>query len=46
MAGDAGGRELLERLNLEGFTPGSEDLFDGIDRMMKAVNRFSHVPAA
>jgi phosphonate transport system substrate-binding protein len=46
MAGDAEGRELLKRLNLEGFTPGAEELFDGIDRMMKAVDRFSNAPAA
>lgn len=46
MAGEVEGRALLEQLNLEGFTPGAAELFDGIDRMMKAVNRFGHAPAA
>ena len=46
MAGDGEGQELLQQLNLEGFAPGSDGLFDGIDRMMKAVDRFNHVPAA
>ena len=46
MTGDGEGRELLKRLNLDGFAPGSGELFDGIDRMMRAVNRFNHVPAA
>ena len=46
MADEAQGRELLKRLNLEGFTPGNEELFDGIERMMKVVDRFGNAPAA
>ncbi len=46
MADDARGRDLLRRLNLDGFTAGTEDLFDGIERMMKAVTRFGDAPAA
>jgi phosphonate transport system substrate-binding protein len=39
MAADAEGRELLRRLNLDGFTfaPDSERLFDGIARMARVV---------
>ena len=46
MGRDAESRDLLGRLNLDGFTAGSDDLFDGIDRMMKAVHRTTDAPAA
>jgi len=37
MAADPEGRALLGRLNLDGFTPGSDDLFSSIDRMRLEV---------
>lgn len=39
MAADAEGRELLRQLNLDGFAfaPDSERLYDGIERMARAV---------
>jgi len=39
MASDGEGQDLLNRLNLDGFTPGSDGLFEDIDRMMRAVDR-------
>lgn len=41
MRDDPEGRGLLERLNLDGFTPGNNALFEGIARMMKAVAQSS-----
>lgn len=38
MASDAEGRELLRRLNLDGFTAGEERLFDGIAAMARAMD--------
>lgn len=46
MAGDAEGRAFLKQLNLDGFAAGSERLFDGIERMMKVVNRGPDAAAA
>lgn len=46
MASDAEGKGLLGRLNLDGFAKGSEGLFDGIQTMMNAVDRFQGAPAA
>ena len=37
MAADPQGAALLRRLRLDGFTPGSPDLYDGIARMMATV---------
>jgi phosphonate transport system substrate-binding protein len=37
MKDDPEGRALLKELNLDGFTPGSDRLFDGIERNMKIV---------
>ena len=36
MAADPEGGELLRRLNLDGFTPGSEQLYDRVRQMMNA----------
>jgi phosphonate transport system substrate-binding protein len=38
MASDPEGRGLLERLNLDGFTRGNAQLFDGIAAMARAVD--------
>jgi phosphonate transport system substrate-binding protein len=38
MASDAEGRDLLKRLNLDGFTAGNERLFDGIAAMAAVVD--------
>lgn len=38
MASDAEGRDLLKRLNLDGFTVGNERLFDGIAAMAAVVD--------
>ena len=38
MSQSAAGKELLKRLNLDGFVAGDEALFDGIARMMRALN--------
>ena len=38
MAGDAEGKALLRRLNIDGFIAGSPRLYDEVARMMKAVN--------
>ncbi len=46
MADDAEGRALLGQLNLDGFTAGSERLFDGIESMMNAVNRAANAAAS
>jgi ABC-type phosphate/phosphonate transport system substrate-binding protein len=37
MARDAEGRALLAVLNLDGFAPGNEHLFDSIEAMWRAV---------
>lgn len=37
MAGDAEGRALLASLNLDGFAPGDDRLFDSIDSMWRTV---------
>jgi phosphonate transport system substrate-binding protein len=37
MEGTPAGRELLARLNLDGFVPGNDALYDGIARMMLAI---------
>ncbi len=37
MSADADGRALLARLNLDGFTPGGDELFASIDRMRLEV---------
>lgn len=37
MVDDTDGRSLLQRLNLDGFAPGNDALFDGIRRMVQAV---------
>ncbi len=37
MKGSAEGAALLARLNLDGFVPGSDGLYDGIARMMVAI---------
>ncbi|MDO8934085.1 MAG: PhnD/SsuA/transferrin family substrate-binding protein [Rhodocyclaceae bacterium] len=39
MAGNAQGAALLERLRLDGFIPGTPDLYDGIARMADKVRR-------
>ncbi|MDP1527155.1 MAG: PhnD/SsuA/transferrin family substrate-binding protein [Rhodocyclaceae bacterium] len=39
MADDAQGAALLQRLRLDGFVPGSPDLYDGIARMAEKVRR-------
>lgn len=36
MAADAEGATLLRRLNLDGFIPGTEQLYDGVKQMMNA----------
>jgi phosphonate transport system substrate-binding protein len=46
MAEDPGGRALLARLNLDGFTAGQEALFDGIAAMARVVGAADHAPAA
>ena len=38
MKDDPEGRALLKELNLDGFTPGNDRLFDGIERNMKLVS--------
>jgi phosphonate transport system substrate-binding protein len=38
MSQAAAGQELLKRLNLDGFVAGDEALFDGIARMMRALD--------
>jgi phosphonate transport system substrate-binding protein len=38
MARDEEGRALLKQLNLDGFAPGTEKLFDSIDQMAKVVD--------
>jgi phosphonate transport system substrate-binding protein len=45
MADDPGGTGLLQRLNLDGFTPGDAALFDGVAKMMRALDA-SHVAAS
>jgi phosphonate transport system substrate-binding protein len=45
MADDAEGANLLKKLNLDGFTPGDLQLFDGIARMMTVVRGFNHAAA-
>ena len=37
MRGSPAGRALLARLNLDGFVPGADALYDGIARMMTAI---------
>ena len=37
MAADEEGRTLLERLRLDGFVPGSRNLFEGIEKMAREV---------
>lgn len=39
MASDPRGVELLGRLGLDGFSPGTPDLFDGIARMIERMGR-------
>ncbi len=39
MPDDAAGAALLERLRIDGFVPGSPDLYDGIARMADKVRR-------
>lgn len=47
MANFPQGRELLRRLNLDGFVAGDAALFDGIERMMRALDsRSGHAPSA
>jgi len=46
MAGNGEGRALLKQLNLDGFAEGTERLFDGIERMMKVVDRASDAAPA
>jgi phosphonate transport system substrate-binding protein len=46
MSGDAEGKALLQRLNLDGFAAGEDRLFDGIAAMVKAVDAASHVAPA
>lgn len=46
MSGDAEGKALLQRLNLDGFAAGGDRLFDGIAAMVKAVDAASHVAPA
>ena len=36
MAADVEGAALMRRLNLDGFTPGTEQLYDGVRQMMNA----------
>lgn len=38
MSQSAAGKDLLKRLNLDGFVTGEDALFDGIARMMRALN--------
>lgn len=38
MSQNAAGKALLKRLNLDGFVAGDDALFDGIARMMRALN--------
>ncbi len=41
------GRALLEKLNLDGFVPGADSLYEGIARMMAAVKGVAlHAPTA
>ena len=46
MSGDAEGKALLQRLNLDGFAAGEDKLFDGIAAMVKVVDAASHVAPA
>jgi phosphonate transport system substrate-binding protein len=46
MAGDTDGAALLRRLNLDGFIAGDDALFEGIVRMVKAVDGVSHAAAS
>lgn len=45
MSGRPDGVAVLKRLNLDGFVPGEPSLFDGIARMMRALDE-SHVAPA
>lgn len=45
MSGDAAGRALLERLNLDGFAPPDEGVFDGIARIAAFVAARQRLPA-
>jgi hypothetical protein len=45
MSDDAQGANLLRTLNLDGFTPGDLQLFDGIARMVLVVGGSSHAKA-
>ncbi len=45
MAGDPGGAGLLQRLNLDGFTPGDPAMFDSVAKMMRVLDA-SHVAAS
>ncbi len=38
MSQSTAGQDLLKRLNLDGFVTGEDSLFDGIARMMRALN--------
>lgn len=38
MANDEKGKNLLKRLNLNGFVPGDAKLYDGVRKMMRAMN--------
>lgn len=38
MSQSAAGKDLLKRLNLDGFVTGEDSLFEGIARMMRALN--------
>ncbi|MFZ5462098.1 MAG: PhnD/SsuA/transferrin family substrate-binding protein [Pseudomonadota bacterium] len=46
MGDDPDGRALLGQLNLDGFVPGQEALFDGIEQMAKAVAAPRHARSA
>ena len=46
MADDAEGRGLLAKLDLDGFTKGTEELFNGIRHMMSVVDPAVHAAAA
>jgi phosphonate transport system substrate-binding protein len=45
MSDNAEGANLLRTLNLDGFTPGNLQLFDGIARMVTVVSGSSHAKA-
>jgi phosphonate transport system substrate-binding protein len=40
MSNDAQGARLLKTLNLDGFVPGSDALYDGIATMARTLDRF------